>query len=120
MARSRSCAWCPSTRSRSSTAAARPTSPSWCARSRARSESGAPLYNAGNTEACFRIYEGTATKWEHDSPCKGVSRAFGDGLLRAQALKSYKEKAWAMRDTFDGLTVVAEKWARAPRPPGKK
>lgn len=76
-------------------------------------ESGAPLYNAGNREACFRIYEGTATKWEHDSPCKGVSRAFGDGLLRANAMKSWKEKAWAMRDTFDGLTIVAEKWARS-------
>ena len=83
-------------------------------------ESGAPLYNAGNTEACFRIYEGTATKWERDSPCKGVGRAFGDGLLRAGAMKSYKEKAWAMRDAFDGLTIVAEKWARAPRPAPKK
>ena len=83
-------------------------------------ESGAPLYNAGNTEACFRIYEGTATKWEHDSPCKGVSRAFGDGLLRAGAMKSYKEKAWAMRDTFDGLTIVAEKWARSSAKPAPK
>ena len=83
-------------------------------------ESGAPLYNAGNTEACFRIYEGTATKWEHDAPCKGVGRAFGDGLLRANAMKSYKEKAWAMRDTFDGLTIVAEKWARAPHTAPKK
>ena len=83
-------------------------------------ESGAPLYNAGNTEACFRIYEGTATKWERDSPCKGVGHAFGDGLLRAGAMKSYKEKAWAMRDTFDGLTLAAEKWARAPKSTPKK
>lgn len=82
-------------------------------------ESGAPLYNQGNQEACFRIYEGTATKYEHDAACKGISKAFGDGLLRASALKTWKEKAWAMRDTFDGITVAAEKWAHAPRPKKK-
>ena len=54
-------------------------------------------------EACFRIYEGTALKYEKDAPCKGVRSAFGDGLLRANTMASYKEKAWAMRDTFDGL-----------------
>ena len=54
-------------------------------------------------EACFRIYEGTALKYEKDAPCKGVRAAFGDGLLRASSMASYKEKAWAMRDTFDGL-----------------
>ena len=72
---------------------------------------GAPLYNAGNHEACYRIYEGTATKYERDAPCQGVKTAFGDGLLRASSMESFKQKAWAMRDTFDGLIGVAEKWA---------
>ncbi len=87
-------------------------------------EVGAPLYNAGNVEACYRIYEGTATKYERDAPCKGVKTAFGDGLLRANAIApkstdaaevsaAYRTKAWAMRDTFDGLIAVAEKWAKA-------
>jgi len=76
-------------------------------------EIGAPLYNQGNVEACYRIYEGTATKFERDAPCKGVKSAFGDGLLRAGAIQSYKLKAWAMRDAFDGLLGVAEKWAKA-------
>src|SRR4051812_3424920 len=40
---------------------------------------GAPLYNDGKIEACFRIYEGTSTKMEHDPPCPGVGKAFGDG-----------------------------------------
>ena len=44
------------------------------------------------------------------SSCAGVRTAFGDGLLRANDLKTYKEKAWAMRDTFDGLIRSAEKW----------
>ena len=73
-------------------------------------ENGAPLYNEGKHEACFRIYEGTAVKYEHDAPCSGVRTAFGDGLLRASGLKTYKEKAWAMRDTFDGLIDVARRW----------
>lgn len=74
---------------------------------------GAPLYNKGEIEACFRIYEGTAVKFERDSKCAGISTAFSDGLTRAKTLDTYKEKAWAMRDTFDGLLKVAEKWVRA-------
>lgn len=74
-------------------------------------EIGAPLYNRGDIEACFRIYEGTATKIENEAPCKGVRTAFGDVLLKAQAAESFGEKAWHMRYTFDGLTKAAEKWA---------
>ena len=37
--------------------------------------------------------------------------AFGDGLQRAGSLKSYNEKAWAIRDTFDGLIEAAKQWA---------
>ena len=78
-------------------------------------ESGAPLYNQKTHEgfeACFRIYEGTALRFERDAACLGVKKAFGDGLLRASTLKTFKEKAWAMRDTFDGLIDVAGRWAR--------
>jgi serine protease Do len=80
---------------------------------------GAPLYNKGEIEACFRIYEGTATKLERDAACPGVRTAFGDGLLRANALPDYKAKAWAMRDTFDGLLNVAEAWGKANIVPKK-
>jgi serine protease Do len=75
-------------------------------------ELGAPLYNQATPagiEACFRIYEGTSTKLERDPPCAGVGKAFGEGLLRASTLTSYKEKAWALRDTFDGLIDVAQR-----------
>jgi serine protease Do len=81
-------------------------------------ENGAPLYNDGKHEACFRIYEGTSVKYEHDAPCAGVRTAFGDGLLRANGLKSYTEKAWAMRDTFDGLLDAAKRWAQKHPPSG--
>jgi len=88
-------------------------------------ENGAPLYNEGKHEACYRIYEGTALKFEHDAACAGVRAAFGDGLLRANGLKTYKEKAWAMRDTFDGLIDAARRWgdkhpeSRSGAPAGK-
>jgi hypothetical protein len=74
---------------------------------------GAPLYNRNSQEgyeACFRVYEGTALKYEKDAPCKGVREAFGDGLLRATSLGSFKEKAWALRDTFDGMIDVFKRW----------
>lgn len=74
---------------------------------------GAPLYNRNTLEgyeACFRVYEGTALKYEKDAPCKGVRGAFGDGLLRATSLGTFKEKAWALRDTFDGLIKAFKTW----------
>jgi serine protease Do len=80
-------------------------------------ESGAPLYNQKTRqgyEACYRVYEGTALRYANanDVACKGVRAAFGDGLLRAKTLETYKEKAWAMRDAFDGLIDVAQRWAQ--------
>ena len=83
-------------------------------------ESGAPLYNSGNHEACYRIYEGTSMKFEREAPCPGVRAAFGDGLLRASTLTSWTEKAWALRDTFDGLLDVLERKARAMGAPAPK
>ena len=85
-------------------------------------ELGAPVYNQGVDrnadgptrlkafEACFRIYEGTGLRLEQSGGCKGVRDAFGDGLLRASAISSYKDKAWAMRDAFDGLMKIAVIW----------
>lgn len=74
--------------------------------------SGAPVYNQGNHEACYRIYEGTAMRIEREAACPGTRGALGDGLLRAGALSSFTEKAWAMRDSFDGVLRAAEDWAR--------
>lgn len=67
---------------------------------------GAPLYNSGNHEGCYRVYEGLALRLEADSTCKGVREAFGVGLKQAGTKSDYSLKAWAMRDTFDGLLNV--------------
>ena len=83
-------------------------------------EIGAPLYNRGDIEACFRIYEGVARKVEQAAPCKGVRGVFGDVLLKTEPLTDYKVKAWAMRDTFDGLLIAAKKWSTTAPPPASK
>lgn len=75
---------------------------------------GAPLYNEGNHEACFRIYEGTASRLERESPCPGVRDAMGQGLLRANTLGDSTRKAWALRDAFDGLLHVIMRKLGAP------
>lgn len=80
---------------------------------------GAPLYNQGNHEACFRIYEGASSKLERDSSCRGVRDAFGAGLLRAQTMEGPTRKAWALRDTFDGLIDVALRFEQARAAQGK-
>ena len=74
-------------------------------------EVGAPVYNNGQFRACYAIYRDVAAKYEgDDSTCKGVRDAFGAGLLRADAADDDAAKAWAMRDTFDGLLdVIARK-----------
>ena len=70
----------------------------------------APDYDPHGFEECYRVYESVARELEQSGACKGVRDAFGDGLLRASTVKSYKDKAWAMRDTFDGLTNAAAAW----------
>ena len=79
-------------------------------------ELGAPLYNQGNFDACFRIYENTSTKFEREGGCKGVKKAFTDGLKRVTTMPCSKLKAWALRDTFDGLLGAVEKWAATNGP----
>jgi serine protease Do len=73
---------------------------------------GAPLYNQGNHEACFRVYEGLALRFERELECPLVREALGQGLLRAQTKSTFTEKAWAMRDAFDGILLVIERRAR--------
>lgn len=93
-------------------------------------ELGAPLYNKGNQcsgdcrkryyKACYKIYEGTALRFQSNSgACKGLRAALGDGLLRAKTLSKWKAKAWAMRDAFDGIiraVLIRARQAGKPAP----
>jgi S1-C subfamily serine protease len=75
---------------------------------------GAPVYNRGDVEACLRLYTETAQRLVRDrSDCPGPAKALRDGLERARALDDTDAKAWALRDTFDGLLMVIEKYLKA-------
>ena len=75
---------------------------------------GAPLYNQGNHEACFRVYEGAALKLQRDNRCSLVRAAMASGLKRAKPMSDFTAKAWAMRDAFDGILEVFERSRRNP------
>jgi serine protease Do len=69
---------------------------------------GAPLYNQGNFEACYRIYEGAALEVQQTvQQCQGPKQALVHSIDDAKKLPGWSDKAWAMRDTFDGLLAVA-------------
>jgi hypothetical protein len=82
---------------------------------------GAPAYNRGDVEGCYRLYARTAEQLiDERGDCPGAQRALRDGLLRCVELSDPDDRAWALRDTFDGLLDVIQRWlqARPPRPPG--
>lgn len=72
--------------------------------------SGAPLYNEGNAEACFRIYHGAALGLSESlRHCAGVRQALKTGVSRADGAEGWEAKAWRMRDSFDGLLDVVQR-----------
>lgn len=68
---------------------------------------GAPLYNDGNFEATYRIYAGAAREVQSTvSACAGPKAALAAGVANADKLADWSDKAWAMRDAFDGLIAL--------------
>jgi hypothetical protein len=66
--------------------------------------SGAPLYNSGNVEACYRIYEGAISEIDRKhSRCAAARRVLQEGIHNADQITDWSAKAWALRDSFDGL-----------------
>jgi S1-C subfamily serine protease len=75
---------------------------------------GAPLYNQGNFEACYRIYEGAALEVQRTvSQCPAPKQVLTDGVAKAETLSNWSDKAWAMRDSFDGILALVAKGAAA-------
>jgi hypothetical protein len=85
---------------------------------------GAPAYNEGDVARCYAVYTDAARRLiDTRDDCPGVQTALRAGLERASRLTELDHQAWAMRDAFDGLLVVIEKYLRAHvgggRKPGK-
>ena len=75
---------------------------------------GAPAYNEGDIARCYSVYEKAAQRLiDTRDDCPGVQLALRQGLARAQQLQELDSRAWAMRDAFDGLLMVIEKYLRA-------
>ncbi|HYO58850.1 serine protease [Archangium sp.] len=75
---------------------------------------GAPAYNQGDPKACYRLYERTAERLIQERPdCPGAQAALREGLLRCARLDDADACAWALRDTFDGLLQVIDRWLQA-------
>lgn len=78
-------------------------------------EVGAPLYNRGDFASCYHVYEGAALDIERKlgQSCRTPQKALADGRRRAASLKASHAQAWAMRDAFDGLLEVIQRWSVA-------
>jgi hypothetical protein len=75
---------------------------------------GAAAYNQGHVTACANIYEQVARYLVRErADCPGVQSALRDGLSRIALEESADRRAWSMRDTFDGVLDVVERWFRA-------
>jgi hypothetical protein len=75
-------------------------------------EAGAPLYNEGNPDACYHLYDGAASDLARKLPstCKGPAKVLVDAQKHAGTLPDVVSRAWALRDAFDGLLdVIARK-----------
>jgi hypothetical protein len=83
---------------------------------------GAPLYNDGNFEGCYHVYEGAASDLERKlkPTCEKPSRTLAEGRKRAARLSNPSDQAWALRDAFDELLDVIKRWGgQAKKPPSK-
>lgn len=82
---------------------------------------GAPAYNEGDVERCYQVYADAARKLiEGRRDCPGVQAALRAGLARAESMEDVDHQAWAMRDAFDGLLAVIEKYMRSQLAGGTK
>jgi len=74
-------------------------------------DAGAPLFNAGNSSACYHVYDGAASDLARKLPsaCRGPARALAEAQRRAAGLGDPGAQAWTMRDAFDALIEVVLK-----------
>lgn len=72
---------------------------------------GAPRYNRGDFQGCYQTYVSTSQDIEKDLPkaCKGPIDALKAGRDKASKAANSSDRAWAMRDSFDGLIDVIER-----------
>jgi serine protease Do len=82
---------------------------------------GAPAYNDGDVAKCFRLYSDAARQViAARGDCPGIQTALRDGLKKADALSDVDGQAWVVRDTFDGVLAVIDRFFKAHFGAGQK
>lgn len=77
---------------------------------------GAPLFDAGNPDATFRIYAGAVAELDRKvSACPAAITLLDQSLRTADAQPDAATKAWTLRDAFDAVTTAIPH----PTPTGK-
>jgi hypothetical protein len=80
---------------------------------------GAPIYNAGLHNGCYRIYEWAAYKilYEYGKTCADVEKLLKLAIEKSHGDYSDIEKAWMMRAAFDKILGVPTKIEEKEKPP---
>ncbi|MBL8952723.1 MAG: trypsin-like peptidase domain-containing protein [Myxococcaceae bacterium] len=74
----------------------------------------ASALDKGDTSTSWRLYSETAERLIRDRhDCPGPMKALQEGLERARAMEDGESRVWALRDTFDALLMLVEKFSRA-------
>jgi hypothetical protein len=75
---------------------------------------GATAYNQGNSEVCAEIYVQVARCLiEERRDCPGLQRILREGLSGTAPQENADERAWGLRNTFEGALEVIERWFSA-------
>jgi serine protease Do len=75
---------------------------------------GAPMYNKGDQEGCYRLYEKTALDMVAKlQTCPGVRETLLGGVAAANKQQDFAQKAWAIRHAFDRIVGAVDAAIRA-------
>src|SRR5215471_17827495 len=82
---------------------------------------GAPLYNKGDAQGCYDLYEKTSLRLVNAlKACPGVREALLAGVSAANRATDPRDKAWAVRHAFDrvlgAVTSALEEGAKQNQP----
>jgi serine protease Do len=82
---------------------------------------GAPLFNKGNHQGCFDVYQNAALQLvQKIKACQGIRETLLGGLTSANHAPGASDKAWAMRHAFDRILGAVEAALRQAEPvPGE-
>jgi S1-C subfamily serine protease len=78
---------------------------------------GAPIFNAGDAQGCYELYEKTSLRVVGGlKSCPGLRETLLGGLTLANHAQEPKAKAWALRHAFDRVLGAVEAALRQRRP----